>query len=95
MHPNIAVHRTCKLTTPLAAQDTGGETWAEVWYLEERQPEIIVNNCEHAMASDPATGMVYWGHPGAVNMSRANYTVHQSSDGACVDQGCIDDVLAI
>jgi hypothetical protein len=30
-----------------------------VWYLEERQPDIIVNNCENAMASDPATGMVY------------------------------------
>jgi hypothetical protein len=54
---------------------------ADVWYLEDRQPEIIVNNCEHAMASDPQTGMVYWGHPGALNMTRANYTVHQSSDG--------------
>ena len=23
----------------------------------------------------------YWAHPGAVNMSRANYTVHTSADG--------------
>ncbi len=33
------------------------------------------------MASDPTTGTLYWAHPGAVNMSRANYTVHQSRDG--------------
>lgn len=33
------------------------------------------------MASDPSTGIVYWGHPGAANMSRANYTVHRSLDG--------------
>ena len=30
--------------------------WADVWYLEERQPHIIINNCEHAMVSDLATG---------------------------------------
>ena len=28
-----------------------------------------------------ATGTLYWAHPGAVNMSRANYTLHQSFDG--------------
>ena len=50
-------------------------------YLEDRQPEIIVNNCENALASDPETGTLYWGHPGAVNMTRANYTVHESTDG--------------
>jgi len=64
-----------------ARSDDGGMTWAAVWYLEDYEPEIIVNNCENAMASDPATGVLYWGHPGALNMSRANYTVHQSRDG--------------
>ena len=64
-----------------ARSDTGGATWDQVWYLEDRQPEIIVNNCENSMASDPATGIVYWAHPGAANMSRANYTVHQSKNG--------------
>lgn len=64
-----------------ARSDDGGATWHDVWYLEERQPDIIVNNCENAMASDPETGMVYWGHPGAVNMTRANYTIHQSANG--------------
>lgn len=64
-----------------ARSDDGGATWSRVWYLEERQPDIIVNNCENALASDPATGMLYWGHPGAANMTRANYTVHQSTDG--------------
>ena len=64
-----------------ARSDDGGATWAQVWYLEERQPDIIVNNCENAMASDPDTGTLYWGHPGATNMTRANYTVHSSEDG--------------
>ena len=35
---------------------TGGSTWAAVWYLEDYEPEIIVNNCEAPMVSDPATG---------------------------------------
>lgn len=65
-----------------ARSDDGGATWSSVWYLEDRQPYIIVNNCEHAMASDPlGSGDLFWGHPGALNMTRANYTVHKSVDG--------------
>eukprot|EP00937_MAST-01D_sp_MAST-1D-sp2_P003889 g3889.t1 len=64
-----------------ARSDDGGATWAAVWYLEEREPDIIRNNCENALASDPDTGVLYWGHPGAANMTRANYTVHESRDG--------------
>ena len=34
------------------------------------------------MVSDPlGSGAVFWGHPGAVNMTRTNYTVHRSMDG--------------
>merc|ERR1712232_699219 len=37
-----------------ARSDDGGASWAAVWYLEERQPLIIRNNCENPMVSDPA-----------------------------------------
>ena len=61
--------------------------------MEDRQPDIILNNCENPMVSDPATGKLYWGHPGAVNMTRSNYTVHESSDGGATWQ-LLDRVYA-
>ena len=66
-----------------ARSDDGGETWAEIWYAERRQPELnpYTNNCDNALISDPATGIMYWGHPGATNKTRANYTVHASYNG--------------
>jgi len=71
-----------------ARSDDGGATWAAIWYAEHRQPELspYTNNCENPMVSDPATGIIYWGHPGATNKTRANYTVHSSHDGGATWQ---------
>ena len=45
---------------------TGGYTWVEIWHLADRQPEIqkYVAECAHALTSDPATGTMWWAHPG-------------------------------
>ena len=43
--------------------------------------EVFTGTCENSLAADPDTGMVYYGHPGAVNGSRTNFTVHVSADG--------------
>lgn len=64
-----------------ARSDDGGQTWAEWWYLEDRQPTLFTTTCHQGLTSDPDTGVVYWGHPGAANSTRTNYTVHSSSDG--------------
>ena len=48
------------------ARSAGGYTWAELWHLADRQPEIqeYVAECAHALTSDPATGTMWWAHPG-------------------------------
>ena len=48
-----------------ARSDDGGYTWAEVWLLADRQPEIqkFVAECAHALTSD-ALGTMWWAHPG-------------------------------
>jgi hypothetical protein len=69
-----------------ARSDDGGYTWSEIWYLEQRQPEIMVGTCNHALSSDPAiSSTVYYSHPGnwteGSELARANYTLHKSIDG--------------
>ena len=64
-----------------ARSDDGGETWADWWYLEDRQPEIYTTTCDQPIVADQDTGIVYYAHPGAVNATRTNYTVHRSLDG--------------
>ena len=68
-----------------ARSDDGGRTWAEWWFLEDRQPDVYVGTCFQSITSDVGgpnpSGRIFFGHPGAVNGSRTNYTVHQSSDG--------------
>ena len=60
-----------------------------MWYLEHRQPEVLVGTCDHAMVSDVSSGpssdgRVWYAHPGSSNFTdlpRANYTLHSSTDG--------------
>eukprot|EP00947_MAST-08B_sp_MAST-8B-sp1_P006640 g6640.t1 len=63
-----------------ARSDDGGETWGEIWYLDRRNPEIIDAPSMQAIDRSAKTGMVYFGHPGAVDGDRANYTIHRSRD---------------
>jgi len=67
-----------------ARSDDGGETWAEVWYVIDRQPEIgiLQPTCAQALVSDPevSNGTLYWAHPGNDIHTRANYTLHSSQD---------------
>ena len=69
----------------MARSDDGGETIAETWLVEQNNPDgLLFGTCESSMASDPKSGLIYWGHPGAWppgNRSRSNYTVHSSVDG--------------
>ena len=86
-------HPATDLRRGFARSDDGGATWAQIWYLEQRQPEVLVGTCDHALVSDvdaPSKqglgthGVLYYGHPSsAVNDSlpRANYTLHSSRDG--------------
>ena len=73
-----------------ARSDDGGYTWSEIWYLEKRQPEIMVGTCAHALSSDPATGTVFYSHPGnwteGTELARANYTLQKSVDGGATWQ---------
>lgn len=68
-----------------ARSDDGGYTWAELWHLADRQPEIqeYVAECAHALTSDPETGTMWWAHPGggADGHDRYNGTLQQSNDG--------------
>ena len=74
-----------------ARSDDGGKTWAEIWYLKDRQPEIqnVTAECAHALVSDLDTNIMYWGHPGSLADSpatkywggRDNYTLQTSTDG--------------
>lgn len=69
-----------------ARSDDGGRTWAEIWYLEQRQPEIMTGTCAQALVSDPAaTSTIFYAHPGnytdGTELARANYTLHASDDG--------------
>lgn len=69
-----------------ARSDDGCATWAEIWYLDDRQPEIIDAPSMQAIDRSTKTGLLYFGHPGAVDGDRANYTIHRSSnEGATWD----------
>merc|ERR1712032_1549164 len=64
-----------------ARSDDGGYTWAEVWYVDDRQPDIVQPTCDQALCSDPSSeSTVYWAHPGNITGGRANYTLHKSVD---------------
>ena len=73
-----------------ARSDDGGRTWAETWYLEDRQPGIqaFIAECAHALVSDPTASSssgestMYWGHPGGApgGQNRNNYTLETSMD---------------
>eukprot|EP01052_Picozoa_sp_SAG31_P000666 SAG31_NODE_19_length_35031_cov_42.510707_17_plen_865_part_00 len=83
---------SCGHERGFARSDDGGYSWAEVWFLGDRQPNIPVAVADHALCSDPSfrAGTVFWSHPGnipgspsAVHWgSRSNYTLHRSPDGA-------------
>jgi len=67
-----------------ARSDDGGRTWADLWYLADRQPEIqhYTSECAHALVSAP-DGTIYWGHPGGGTdgHDRSNYTMQVSHTG--------------
>lgn len=71
----------------MSRADLGGYTWSEIWYLEDRQPDIMVGTCAHALVSDtvdPSSAALYYSHPGnwsdGVELARANYSLHTTSD---------------
>ena len=69
-----------------ARSDDGGWTWEELWYIEDRQPEIMTGTCAQALVSDVSVSpTMYWSHPGnwtqGTEIARANYTLHQSTNG--------------
>jgi len=68
-----------------ARSDDGGRSWAAVWYVADRQPEIarLQPTCAQALVSDPVgtDGTIYWSHPGDDQHDRSNYTLHSSADG--------------
>ena len=69
------------LRRAFARSDNGGETWAQTWLLEDRQPEVYAGSCENTLVSDPQTGIVYYSLPSAANFSRSNYSVYSSANG--------------
>ena len=60
------------------------QTWAELWYLADRQPEIqeFESECAQGLTSDPATGVMWWAHPGGGldGHDRSNGTLQRSSN---------------
>ena len=80
-HPDP--NATRRLTTRgFARSDDGGATFAEVWTVYERQPEIYDSACSDGLVYSPKTGKMYWGKPYGINGTRTNYTLMQSSDQA-------------
>ena len=65
-----------------ARSDTGGATWAEVWYANDpgRSTGMIDAPSDQGIDRSEKTDAVYFGHPGAVTGDRANYTIHRSTD---------------
>ena len=79
-----------------ARSDDGGATWAEVWYVADRQPEIarLQPTCAQALVSDQrGPSDMYWSHPGSDIHDRANYTLHKSSNGGA-DWDFVDRIYA-
>jgi hypothetical protein len=73
---------TTMLRRGFARCDDGGQTWAQTWLLEDRQPEVrFAGTCEHTLVSDPVSGLVYYSLPAAANYTVSNYTVFKSLDG--------------
>ena len=82
---------SCGHTRGFARSDDGGWSWAQVWFLGDRQPDIPNAVADHALCSDPSfeEGTVFWAHPGSIPGSpnatywggRSNYTIHRSSSG--------------
>jgi hypothetical protein len=62
-----------------ARSDNGGETWAQIWYLDECCPSAIDGPSQQGIDRSAKTGLVYFGHPGST-VARANYTIHRSSN---------------
>ena len=88
--PCNAVH-TLLLQYPLShCALAGGYTWAELWHLADRQPEIqqYVAECAHALTSDPTTGTMWWAHPGGGldGHDRYNGTLQRSDNGGATWQ---------
>ena len=88
--PCNAVH-TLLLQCPLShCALAGGYTWAELWHLADRQPEIqqYVAECAHALTSDPTTGTMWWAHPGGGldGHDRYNGTLQRSDNGGATWQ---------
>ena len=69
----------------MARSDDGGETIAETWLVEQDNVDgLLFGTCSSSLASDPRSGRVFWGHPGAWppgNRTRSNYTVSSTADG--------------
>ena len=63
-----------------ARSDDGGSSWAEVWYANVRDPAMLDEPSMQGIDRSEKTGAVYFGHPGAANGDRANYTIHRSTD---------------
>ena len=65
---------------PGVLQDTGGASWAAVWYANDRDPSIIDAPSDQGIDRSAKTGALFFGHPGAVDGDRANYTIHRSTN---------------
>lgn len=78
-HPDTNITRA-HTTRGFARSDDGGATWAEVWTLYERQPELYDKPCSDGLVYSNKTGATYFGHPNGINGSRTNYTILRSMD---------------
>lgn len=63
-----------------ARSDDGGATWAQSWFLDEVQPQVVDAPSMQGIDRSTKTGAVYWGHPGNIGGDRSNYTIHRSTD---------------
>ena len=64
----------------LSASYDGGATFAEVWTLYERQPDMYDAACSDGLVASAKTGSTYFGHPHGINGTRTNYTILRSMD---------------
>merc|ERR1712232_365535 len=68
-------------TRGFARSDDGGATWAEIWNLFERQPELSLAPCSDALVYSPRTGAMYFARGrGPVGSNPNNLAILRSKD---------------
>lgn len=88
-HPDPNMTRV-HTTRAFARSDDGGATWAQVWTLYERQPDMYDSPCSDALVYSEKTGATYFGHPHGINGTRTNYTILRS-----LNQGASWSILEV